>query len=1277
MPMRRRARRRDRAAMIAVIVAFGLTAILVANEAFNTLARNLRLSAYQDLVATLSLRREQIEATLAERRGDALVFVGRASVQAQLDPDASPDARAAAAIITEQTIADLKQYYHYDEVVLFDRSLREVAGTSSLPLLLVEARGVRTALDTGQLQLVDIHLDDRDRVTFGFAAPVVTRGKIRDGKPIGVAYLEIGAAGPTRSLINPWASSHKSLELSLLRRIGDNVEIMSLGGTREVPVWRFATLPVSQTHRAAIAAVDAASNNPIEAFDDRGIQVIVSAEPVAGSSWVLLAKIDRDEVDAPVRQLGWSIAGLVAALLFVLLLFVALILREGRNRHALEQAMLGQRYAAAISAMQDGFLRIDGSGRIVDANAAVTRMTGYGHDALLALSLGDLDAPGATGTLAEELVSHSGEQRFQTRWTHRDGRAIDIDGSGTFVQEGTAGHTYVIARDITVQLTEQRRLTRLNRLHGLVNHSYATIQRLHDPQEILLEICKDFVISRDIVLVWAGWVDREAGQIVPIAAAGNARDYILGLRLTLDPALPTSHSPSGRAVRERRLVVSQALKDDPTTSLWHAEVAHWGLGSSLSLPIVVHGQSVGVLAIYNDEIGYFDPDEVELFRVMGESISVAMEAAEGRRTAERLKQLHAVSEERLRRIVEASPVPMLIYSATSNEIRNVNRAFVSLFEYDPATATTVALWLDQACAVDKEREAFRRLREPNIARTRETGAPVRLPEVHLRGRDGSIRTILPHLSMVGDDELLAWTDITEERKRARGLAAEGEKHRILFESAADGIAVIGADARIIDANPAMLQLGRSTREQLIGTYTWQWNAAKDQDPKWRNTNARPRLGVRVQNRLRRQDGTEFEAELMWNQAEIDGTTVFYATVTDITDRLRAEQELRRTERLSVIGHLTGGIAHDFNNLLTVICLNLEIAVSDLDDGNPMKPMLSAALNAAYRGGDLNSQLLTFARRQSLRPVATDIDGFLAPLQAMATRAVGELYSVQYLRHGVLRPCLVDQAKLESAVLNLVINARDAMPDGGRILIETALVSIDAISSDSPTGAQPGDYVLIAVRDEGTGMTPEVRDRAFEPFFSTKGIGKGTGLGLSTVMGFVTQSGGFVAIDTEVGRGTAVKIYLPAEAAMLSAAAAGTGPVWNPGPLRTLLVEDQADVREAAIRLCQQIGLEVFAVDSADAALSILRGDPAIALLFTDVVMPGAMTGLELGEFALKLRPDLRVIYVSGHSEEGIRLDPAGRSEFLSKPYRREQLLTALQRIFAGLPARQIAIAASG
>ena len=1377
-----------------VLLLLSLMTIGAGLQAFKTLSQSLRDAARQDLIASLNLRREQIEAVLAERKGDAHMFATRHSVVALTDPAAPPDPTALT--LTEHTIAEMRAAYHYDAIVLFDSTLRRLAGEAAALGHPVELLGVQAALDTRRLQLIDIHPDSDSRVTYGIAIPVMRPG-VPDSRPTGVAYLEISATGPTRSLINPWPSSYQSLELALLRRQGATAEIMSLRGDRAAPVWNFATHALTDPRNVITTALSGPDGGLHEAIDDIGRDIVAVSAAVSETPWILLASISRAEIEAPVSRLGWTIAALVCTLLLAIATVGAMTWREGRTFQRLQSAVLAQRYAAAIAGMQDGFLRLNGLGRIVDANDAVSGMTGYTRAELLNLKYADIDIIGGTGFTTEgrDHPTTPGGQRAQTRWTTRHGETIDVDVTTTFVAEGSSGHTYIIGRDITTALTEQRRLARLNRLQGLVNHIYQTLQFKDEPKEILREICNDFVIGQNVVLVWAGWVDREAGRIVPLAAAGIAKDYVLGLEITLDPSLPTSQGPSGRCVRDGRMVVSEEMQSDPSTSPWHAEASRWSLGSSVSLPILSRGQTIAVLAIYSGEAERFSPDELNLFREMSETITVAIEAAEGRRAAEALERLHAANETRLRAILQASPIPVLVVWASQDGlIRSLNAAFERLFGYGIGDFDTLSDWLDAACVDPAQRALLRDRGRDAIEQARANGTPSRMPEVTLRSRSGAHLTVQQHVSVSDDDVIIAladlteirqqesalrrrediytaiveqaadaialiraddgtfvefnsaahaslgytrdefaamrvrdiapeimrdtpidrdvaklplgaglvfetmvrrrdgtlrdarvsirriaidasiynaviWTDITEERDKVRALATESEKHRILFESAPTGIIVMTDSVGIIDANAQVLAMLRATREDVVGSRAADWVADKAIADGWIAQQYWRRHLGRGTVQLRRKDGTLIDVEMSWSRAEVAGKSIYYANLIDITDRLRDEQQLRRTERLSVIGQLTGGIAHDFNNLLTVISLNLEIAVAGLEDTNPLKAMLTSALNAAYRGGELNSQLLSFARRQSLRPVTTDIDSFLAPLQSMATRAVGELYSIDYTRHGTLRPCRVDQAKLESAVLNLVINARDAMPDGGKVQLETAMVHIGPSTHDAPPGTAEGDYVMIAVRDHGAGMSPEVRDRAFEPFFTTKGTGKGTGLGLSSVMGFVTQSGGFVSIDTAVGEGTRVKIHLPAEAIADPSQTAPSTSDWTPGPIRTLLVEDQGDVRDAAIQMCRQVGLDIIAaVDTAEAALPVLRGDPDIALLFTDVVMPGPMSGLELGEIALAMRPNLRVIYSSGYSEHGAHLDENGRSEFLPKPYRREQLVAALKSVLSATPA---------
>ena len=383
---------------------------------------------------------------------------------------------------------------------------------------------------------------------------------------------------------------------------------------------------------------------------------------------------------------------------------------------------------------------------------------------------------------------------------------------------------------------------------------------------------------------------------------------------------------------------------------------------------------------------------------------------------------------------------------------------------------------------------------------------------------------------------------------------------------------------------------------------------------------------------------------------------------DITERKEAEATLVRNEKLNSIGQLTGGIAHDFNNLLTVIAINLEMVEDALAKDDPLKEFVAPALQAVASGADLTGRLLSFARRVPLRPEITDLNAFLLPLRDLARRTLGERYPIAMDLAADLGHASVDQAQLEAALLNLIINARDAMPGGGQLTLQTANVTIDTPAPGDD--ATPGDYVMVAVNDVGMGVPPEIRDRVFEPFFTTKAIGKGTGLGLSMVIGFAKQSGGFVRLESEPGEGTSVQIYFP-RAGAEAGQDGGVGPMsdWLPGPCRALIVEDRPDVLAAVCRISEEIGLLPTPARNAEEALAVLRSGAHFELLFTDIVLGGVMDGLDLAEEARRMMPGLQVLLTTGYSEavlkHGKRVEGA---IVLTKPYTKAQFLATLRKL---------------
>ena len=393
-------------------------------------------------------------------------------------------------------------------------------------------------------------------------------------------------------------------------------------------------------------------------------------------------------------------------------------------------------------------------------------------------------------------------------------------------------------------------------------------------------------------------------------------------------------------------------------------------------------------------------------------------------------------------------------------------------------------------------------------------------------------------------------------------------------------------------------------------------------------------------------------------------------------RKDAQAILAQTQKMESIGQLAGGIAHDFNNLMTVVIGNLDSAERRLARGGPADASsigrpIAAAMQGARRAASLTQRLLAFSRQQVLSPQQVDLNRLVASLSEMLTRTVGETIAVETILGSGLWPTFVDVSQLENAIVNLVVNARDAMPSGGRITIETANASLDEAYCRQFGDVAPGQYALLSVSDTGTGISPEHLSKVFEPFFTTKSASMRTGLGLAMIYGFVKQSKGHIRIYSEVGHGTTAKIYLPrmigaARAKSVPAAARGESaqsPTARPGEV-VLMVEDDEDVLDSTVTLLRELGYSVLAARNGAAALAQLRGSERVDILFTDVVLPQGMNGRALAIEAAALRPTLPVLFTTGYARNAIihdgRLDPD--VQFLAKPYTQQDLAQKLRAV---------------
>ena len=627
------------------------------------------------------------------------------------------------------------------------------------------------------------------------------------------------------------------------------------------------------------------------------------------------------------------------------------------------------------------------------------------------------------------------------------------------------------------------------------------------------------------------------------------------------------------------------------------------------------------------------------------------------------------SEERYRTLFDAVPVG-LYRTASDGRISHANRAMAQMLGYSSVESLigsdAIKLYAEPA------------VREEWVRRLQAEGT-VQGYEARLLRRDGTALWVLESARGARDDDgrILhiegTVQDITERKEVELRLRDSEASYRLLFDANPHPMFVIDVETLgFLAANDVAVATYGFTREEFLSM-----SAADIRPPE-----DVPQLRARIRRaaefgsivsvgeaRHRKKDGTVFDVHVTSSALLFAGRPASLAMAIDITERKRAaaaleklESQLRQSQKMEAIGQLAGGVAHDFNNLLGVIIGYSELLLRDISPGSPAQRRLNEVRSAAERAADLTKQLLAFSRRQVLQPRVVDLNAAVSETVTMLSRVIGENIEVATSLAPDLRRVMADPAQIHQVILNFAVNARDAMAGGGRLSLATRNVEIapgDAGHPDVP----PGSYVLLLVGDTGHGMPREVLDHMFEPFFTTKEKGRGTGLGLATVYGVVTQSGGHVAVESDVGRGTTFKVYLPfadhAPVPDLAPARKGSRPSET-----VLLVEDAAPLREMVQEILEAEGYAVLSAEDAEKALQVAAAHGgAIALAITDVVMPG-MSGPEVAARLVALRPGLRVIFMSGYTDEAIGnagvLD-AG-THFIQKPFSADALLRKVREV---------------
>jgi len=725
----------------------------------------------------------------------------------------------------------------------------------------------------------------------------------------------------------------------------------------------------------------------------------------------------------------------------------------------------------------------------------------------------------------------------------------------------------------------------------------------------------------------------------------------------------------GTALYRRAQVIVEDIETDPLWADYREHARAGGLRACWSTPVLdAAGPPLGSFAMYYREPRRPTAADLELIDRVVHLVRIAMMRA---RKDEELK----ASEARFYAVARATANVVWDWDLASGTVWRSDDLRVAKREGPTDLVPSVEAWETRIHPDDRER-VVRGVRAAIARRD-----PFWRDEYRLLRDDGTVVEVEDRGSLVFDGNGVparfvgGTADVTEQRRSERALRERVKELRCLYRvlelTTDDGRSVEAICADVAAVLPESLQFEAEAVARIVvrgGERTspgWQAPAVALQSP-LRDGREQvgfievgypaPAPGMDAGAGAAAGAGEPFLAE---ERALLDAVA---AHVGRMLAARRLSERLGQAERLRAVGQLTGGIAHDFNNLLMVVGGNSEALVERLAGDPEGQALAEVILATAERGADMTRRLLAFARRQALDPKVSDLRRLLAGMDALLRRSLGEQVEIRTIAAEDVWPALVDPPQLENAILNLCINARDAMPGGGRLTVElgNARLDRDFVGSDDIV---PGEYVLIAVSDTGTGMPPEVLAQAFEPFFTTKAPGRGTGLGLSTVFGFVKQSGGHIRIYSEPGQGTSVKIYLPrAELPAAEAVPRVAAPV-AAGSERILLVEDDDLVRRHVTLQLEGLGYGVVAAADGAAALRRIEAGEPFDLLFTDVMMPG-MNGRELAEAARALRPGLPVLFTSGYTEEA--LGQQGTLEegvhILNKPYRRGVLAAKLREV---------------
>jgi PAS domain S-box-containing protein len=935
-------------------------------------------------------------------------------------------------------------------------------------------------------------------------------------------------------------------------------------------------------------------------------------------------------------------------------------------RRTAELRQSEERYRRIVDTAQEGITVLDSEGRVTYANRRMAEMLGYASEELLGRSILDSAPESMRGQKAQHLQRRRQGIREQYEFCFRRKDGSDLwtlisaspllDGEGKFI--GSMG----LITDITAGKRSQVELGRLNRALATLSKCDEALIHATDEPSLLTEICEIVIRTGGYRMAWVTYPGGKPDDpILPAAKAGFEEGYLEKIHLTWADA-ERGLGVIGAAMRTRQPCVVHDIANNPQITRWREEAIRNGYGSYIALPLLQGSSAVGVLSIYASETDAFDEKEVELLKELAGNLAYGIRSLRNEVERRRAEAAVRESEQRYRMLFERNPQPMWIFDLGTLRFLEVNDAAISHYGY--SYEEFLQMTITDIRSPEDIPEVL-----ANVGK-RDDGYDFTGTFRH-RKKDGSI--ILAEVSRYAFVQngrrvrLVLANDVTERRRAEDGLRASEQRYRALFENNLAAVFRVSEPGRLLDCNEAACQMLGYSREELLALdlrMLYCDLAVREAGKKLLYASGKL-SNYKVD--LRRKDGTVVSVltNLTLLHEEAGKAPVIAGVMLDVTEVGKLQEQLLQSQKLEAIGKLTGGIAHDFNNILMIINSYSEIVLDKVEAQSPLRRPLEQIRTAAARAASLTRQLLAFSRKQVMAPVVLNLAGVLSDLKEMLKRLIGEDIALEIVAPESLWLTKADVSQIQQVIFNLAVNARDAMPNGGKLVLRAANAELGEEFVNAHAWGSVGQYVVLAVSDTGFGMSPEIQSRIFEPFFTTKEPGQGTGLGLSTVYGIVKQSGGYITVESEPGGGTTFYIYLPRVMEVRVPRTEEQAEVAGTLRATILLVEDEDATREAITDYLEQNAFQVVGVASAEEALRTCERLPAgrIDVLLTDVVMPG-MSGIDLASKLRSQLSEIKVIFISGYTDDVLvrsGINPA-QITLLSKPFRLSDLVSKLQEV---------------